>query len=82
MFFYMIWVLNFLMVLLSFCQGKSGSKHFSLGQTSLVAMEAKFFLFLKLVGVSFKERTDREGHELFLRPGAGQQVTLQHKKGL
>jgi hypothetical protein len=41
MFFYMIWVLNFLMALLSFCQGKSGSKHFSLGRTSLVAMEAK-----------------------------------------
>jgi hypothetical protein len=29
------------MALLSFCQGKSGSKHFSLGRTSLVAMEAK-----------------------------------------
>uniref|UniRef100_A0A0E0P0N8 Ribosomal protein L6 alpha-beta domain-containing protein n=1 Tax=Oryza rufipogon TaxID=4529 RepID=A0A0E0P0N8_ORYRU len=32
-------------------------------------MEAKVFRFLKLVGVGFKARTEREGRELFLKLG-------------
>uniref|UniRef100_A0A0D9X923 Ribosomal protein L6 alpha-beta domain-containing protein n=1 Tax=Leersia perrieri TaxID=77586 RepID=A0A0D9X923_9ORYZ len=44
---------------------KEGNKLFTIGHTSrLVAMEAKFFRFLKLVGVGFKARTEREGREL------------------
>uniref|UniRef100_M8B729 60S ribosomal protein L6, mitochondrial n=1 Tax=Aegilops tauschii TaxID=37682 RepID=M8B729_AEGTA len=37
-------------------------------------MEAKFFRFLKLVGVGFKARTEREGRELFLKLGYSHEV--------
>ncbi|KAG8062414.1 hypothetical protein GUJ93_ZPchr0003g18409 [Zizania palustris] len=41
---------------------------------SLVAMEAKVFRFLKLVGVGFKARTECEGRELFLKLGYSHEV--------
>ncbi|KAK1644444.1 hypothetical protein QYE76_062249 [Lolium multiflorum] len=37
-------------------------------------MEARFFRFLKLVGVGFKARTEREGRELFLKVGFSHEV--------
>uniref|UniRef100_A0A0E0LW40 Large ribosomal subunit protein uL6 alpha-beta domain-containing protein n=1 Tax=Oryza punctata TaxID=4537 RepID=A0A0E0LW40_ORYPU len=51
-------------------------KHFSPLETflCLVAMEAKFFRYLKLVGVGYKARTEREGRELFLKFGYSHEV--------
>ncbi|KAL6622733.1 hypothetical protein ACP70R_018710 [Stipagrostis hirtigluma subsp. patula] len=37
-------------------------------------MEAKFFRFLKLVGVGFKARSERGGRELFLKLGYSHEV--------
>jgi large subunit ribosomal protein L6 len=37
-------------------------------------MEAKFFRFLKLVGVGFKARTEQGGRELFLKLGYSHEV--------
>uniref|UniRef100_A0ACD5WCX0 Uncharacterized protein n=1 Tax=Avena sativa TaxID=4498 RepID=A0ACD5WCX0_AVESA len=37
-------------------------------------MEARFFRFLRLVGVGFKARTEREGRELFLKLGFSHEV--------
>ncbi|KQJ86504.1 uncharacterized protein LOC106866832 isoform X1 [Brachypodium distachyon] len=42
--------------------------------SSTLQMEAKFFRFLKLVGVGFKARTEREGRELFLKLGYSHEV--------
>uniref|UniRef100_A0A453PJF7 Large ribosomal subunit protein uL6 alpha-beta domain-containing protein n=5 Tax=Triticinae TaxID=1648030 RepID=A0A453PJF7_AEGTS len=55
-------------------RSKVGNKYFILGRTSHLAMEAKFFRFLKLVGVGFKARTEREGRELFLKLGYSHEV--------
>jgi large subunit ribosomal protein L6 len=38
------------------------------------AMEAKFFRFLKLVGVGFKARSKSQGRELFLKLGYSHEV--------
>ncbi|OAY73715.1 60S ribosomal protein L6, mitochondrial, partial [Ananas comosus] len=37
-------------------------------------MEAKFFRFLKIVGVGFKARTESEGRQLFLKLGYSHEV--------
>ena len=37
-------------------------------------MEAKFFRFLKLVGVGFKARSESQGRELFLKLGYSHEV--------
>jgi large subunit ribosomal protein L6 len=39
-------------------------------------MEAKFFRFLKIVGVGFKARSESQGHELFLKLGYWHEVQL------
>jgi large subunit ribosomal protein L6 len=59
--------LNFLITILLYT-------HFSLGRTSIVAMEAKIFQFLNLVGVGFKARTERKVCEQFLKVGYNQEV--------
>ncbi|KAG1341878.1 60S ribosomal protein L6, mitochondrial-like [Cocos nucifera] len=37
-------------------------------------MEAKFFRFLKIVGVGFRARTEAEGRQLFLKLGYSHEV--------
>ncbi|CAM0875048.1 unnamed protein product [Alopecurus aequalis] len=37
-------------------------------------MDAKFFWFLRLVGVGYKARTERQGRELFLKLGYSHEV--------
>ncbi|PKU59719.1 uncharacterized protein LOC110116188 [Dendrobium catenatum] len=39
-----------------------------------MSVEAKFFRFLKIVGVGFKARTESEGRQLFLRLGYSHEV--------
>uniref|UniRef100_A0A7C9CUQ5 Large ribosomal subunit protein uL6 alpha-beta domain-containing protein n=1 Tax=Opuntia streptacantha TaxID=393608 RepID=A0A7C9CUQ5_OPUST len=40
-------------------------------------MEAKFFRFLKIVGVGFKARAESEGRRLFLKLGYSHEVELE-----
>lgn len=42
----------------------------------LMAMEAKFFRFLKIVGVGFKARAEAEGRLLYLKLGYSHEVEL------
>jgi large subunit ribosomal protein L6 len=43
---------------------------------TLILMEAKFFRFLKIVGVGYKARAEAEGHLLFLKLGYSHEVEL------
>ncbi|RWW20960.1 hypothetical protein GW17_00014903 [Ensete ventricosum] len=42
--------------------------------TNLLLMEAKFFRFLKIVGVGFKARCEADGRQLFLKLGYSHEV--------
>ncbi|KAK8338163.1 hypothetical protein V6Z12_A09G231900 [Gossypium hirsutum] len=42
----------------------------------LIIMEAKFFRFLKIVGVGYKARAEAEGRLLFLKLGYSHEVEL------
>ncbi|KAG0451587.1 hypothetical protein HPP92_015693 [Vanilla planifolia] len=41
-----------------------------------MSVEAKFFRFLKIVGVGFKARTESQGRQLFLKLGYSHEVEL------
>lgn len=62
--------LNFLHNCLLFISQNSGDCF------TLILMEAKFFRFLKIVGVGYKARAEAEGRLLFLKLGYSHEVEL------
>lgn len=62
--------LNFLHNCLLFISQNSGDRF------TLILMEAKFFRFLKIVGVGYKARAEAEGRLLFLKLGYSHEVEL------